>query len=25
MPAAGEKLSDEQITSLLLHVRTLKK
>jgi mono/diheme cytochrome c family protein len=25
MPAAGEKLSDEQITSLMLHVRTLKK
>jgi mono/diheme cytochrome c family protein len=25
MPAAGEKLSDEQITSLMLHARTLKK
>jgi len=25
MPAQGEKLTDEQITSLMLHVRTLKK
>jgi mono/diheme cytochrome c family protein len=25
MPAAGEKLTEEQITSLMLHVRTLKK
>ena len=25
MPAAGEKLTEEQITALMLHVRTLKK
>ena len=25
MPASGEKLTEEQITSLMLHVRTLKK
>ena len=25
MPALGEKLTDEQITALILHVRTLKK
>ena len=25
MPAQGEKLTEEQITSLMLHVRTLKK
>jgi mono/diheme cytochrome c family protein len=25
MPALGEKLTEEQITSLMLHVRTLKK